>query len=149
MTCPSCFAGSAEFYIQPTDFDVGFATFKEEESKTATCFRTISPPFGGFIWLAEVWFPTHTSPERELYTLETSDWLTKDSEHWQLTLVLYNPNYDILTICGIHFLQSHSGRIWKQITFMCRSTSKSFIIIIRVHIEGRRTQAHSLNGLLL
>ena len=33
-------------------------------------------------------------------------------------MVLYNPNYDILTVTGIHFIQSHSGRIWKQITFL-------------------------------
>ena len=36
----------------------------------------------------------------------------------QITVVTYNPDYDILTVTGINFLLSRSGRIWKQITFM-------------------------------
>lgn len=54
--------------------------------------------------------------------LENSSWLTKDTNHWQITVVTYNPDYDILTVTGIHFLLSRSGRIWKQITFMSLKT---------------------------
>ena len=61
---------------------------------------------------------TGESPEPVISWLEQNKWLTQKTEHWQITVVLYNPNYDILTVTGIHFIQSHSGRIWKQITFM-------------------------------
>eukprot|EP00435_Cladocopium_sp_Y103_P068877 s168_g32.t1 len=97
-----CFSQSHEFFIQPTDFDIGFLDYVEDASKT--------------VWL------DYGDPTRMIEELENSSWLTKDTNHWQITVVTYNPDYDILTVTGIHFLLARSGRIWKQITFMSLKT---------------------------
>ena len=97
-----CFDQAHEFYIQPTDFDVGFLEYVEDENVT--------------VWLS------YSDPTSKIERLERTSWLTKDTNHWQVTFVIYNPDYDILTVTNIHFLLARSGRIWKQITFLSLKT---------------------------
>eukprot|EP00913_Durusdinium_trenchii_P006943 g6531.t1 len=88
-----------DFFIQPTDFDIGFLDFTEDMNAT-------------------IWFSPMEDATPLITWLENSTWLTSDTDHWKITMVLYNPDFDILTVTGIHFLLARSGRIWKQITFM-------------------------------
>ncbi|CAJ1333623.1 unnamed protein product [Effrenium voratum] len=94
-----CHSLDNEYYIPPTEFDANFKTFNEDISST-------------------VWLHPDQDMSSVIQSLEASDWLNSETQHWKLTLVTYNPDYDILVVTGIHFQLSRSGRIWKNITFM-------------------------------
>eukprot|EP00913_Durusdinium_trenchii_P006942 g6530.t1 len=98
-TSDSCSELGKDFTIQPTDFDVGFLDFIEDSNKTR-------------------WFSFLDDPSDKITQLERSNWLSAQTDHWKISMVLYNPDFDILTLTDIHFLLARSGRIWKQITLM-------------------------------
>ncbi|CAK9051311.1 unnamed protein product, partial [Durusdinium trenchii] len=99
FTPESCYHLGHEFYIQPSAFDLEFKGFKEDQNKT-------------------VWFPNDVDVTEWIEYLENTSWLTPRTDHWKITMVLYNPHYDIMTVTEIHFVLARSGKIWKEISFL-------------------------------
>lgn len=84
--------------IPPTESELAMVEFTEAADKS--------------VWL-DVF---REDIDQRLQELETQQWLNERTGHIKVTLMMYNPGLDFLTMTTVHFLFPRSGHIWKKIT---------------------------------